>query len=286
MGRFGGLDRALLGAALVGAFVFAAGDAMSQTQNSAYWTKYEAMLAGKGLMRVERDPADAPYTNSDLVRDFSAIMLHREHTRSGAIFVKNGAQRPLKKLESEVRIAISGRTIDQTDLTQIRDMTDRLRRVTGVRLIESEDDPTIRLMILTREERQEFARQAAADPRWSFIAQNVANDLGKAVCGTYYTRDRNQPGAFDYIVVIPAEVKGLLRQSCIEEELGQTFGPGADSFQARPSIFNDDAEFALLTKHDEDLLRILYDPRLKAGMTVEQAMPLVVEIVQELRPGP
>jgi hypothetical protein len=47
----------------------------------------------------------------------------------------------------------------------------------------------------------------------------------------------------------------------------------------RPSIFNDDGEFALLTEHDEHLLRILYDPRLKPGMTAEEAMPLVRRIV-------
>ena len=67
--------------------------------------------------------------------------------------------------------------------------------------------------------------------------------------------------------------------------VGQTLGPGADSDDARPSIFNDDAEFALMTRHDEDLLRILYDPRLKVGMTRDEAMPLVRQIVEELWPG-
>jgi hypothetical protein len=37
-------------------------------------------------------------------------------------------------------------------------------------------------------------------------------------------------------------------------------GLANDSRQARPSIFNDDQEFALLTGHDELLLTILYDP--------------------------
>ena len=50
-------------------------------------------------------------------------------------------------------------------------------------------------------------------------------------------------------------------------------------------ITNDDQEFALLTEHDEYLLRILYDPRLKAGMTREEGMPIVLEIVEEIGPG-
>jgi hypothetical protein len=39
-----------------------------------------------------------------------------------------------------------------------------------------------------------------------------------------------------------------------------------------------------MTRHDEDLLRILYDPRLKAGMSADEAMPVVHRIVEELWP--
>ncbi len=56
----------------------------------------------------------------------------------------------------------------------------------------------------------------------------------------------------------------------------------SDSPTARPSIFNDDEEFALLTRHDELLLRILYDRRLQPGMTKAQAVPIVRQIAAEL----
>ena len=56
-------------------------------------------------------------------------------------------------------------------------------------------------------------------------------------------------------------------------------GLGNDSDTARPSIFNDDEEFALLTTHDEELLRLLYHPNLTPGMTLEQARPLISRIL-------
>ena len=87
-----------------------------------------------------------------------------------------------------------------------------------------------------------------------------------------------------YLIIIPNEVKGLPRRSCIEEEFTHAFGPSADFDQARPSIFNDDREFALLTAHDLMLLRILYDPRLKAGMTEQEALPILRRIVAEVVP--
>ena len=55
-----------------------------------------------------------------------------------------------------------------------------------------------------------------------------------------------------------------------------------DSRNARPSIFNDDDEFSLLTNHDELLLKMLYDPRLEPGMTAREAEPITRIIAREL----
>ncbi len=59
-------------------------------------------------------------------------------------------------------------------------------------------------------------------------------------------------------------------------------GLANDSPSARPSIFNDDEEFSLLTAHDEYLLRILYNPRLEVGMDEAKAAPIVREIAENL----
>lgn len=63
-------------------------------------------------------------------------------------------------------------------------------------------------------------------------------------------------------------------------------GLGNDSPQARPSIFNDDDEFALLTTHDEMLLKLLYDPRVKPGMDADEVRPIVAARAAELLGGP
>ena len=55
-----------------------------------------------------------------------------------------------------------------------------------------------------------------------------------------------------------------------------------DSDAARPSIFNDDDEFAYLTSHDEQLLQMLYDPRLSIGMTADEARPIVINMARAL----
>ncbi|MFK7755227.1 MAG: DUF2927 domain-containing protein, partial [Sedimentitalea sp.] len=69
-----------------------------------------------------------------------------------------------------------------------------------------------------------------------------------------------------------------VRLSCIHEEISQGLGLPNDSPAARPSIFNDDDEFALLTSHDEKLLSMLYDPRLSPGISADAARPIARQI--------
>jgi hypothetical protein len=81
------------------------------------------------------------------------------------------------------------------------------------------------------------------------------------------------------IAFIRSEHPDLMRRSCVHEELAQGLGLANDSPRARPSIFNDDDEFALLTRHDEELLKLLYHPALTPGMTPDQARPIVARLL-------
>ena len=82
--------------------------------------------------------------------------------------------------------------------------------------------------------------------------------------------------------VIRAEHPDLLRLSCLHEEIAQGLGLPNDSPSARPSIFNDNDEFALLTRQDELMLRMLYDPRLRPGMSLSDARPIIAAMAAEL----
>ena len=80
------------------------------------------------------------------------------------------------------------------------------------------------------------------------------------------------------LVIIRNELPDIMRKACIHEEIAQSLGLTNDSHFARPSIFNDDDEFATLTKFDEILLQILYDHRLNSGISKKEASQLVRQI--------
>jgi hypothetical protein len=84
--------------------------------------------------------------------------------------------------------------------------------------------------------------------------------------------------------VIPEFATEATKRSCVIEEVAQALGLPNDSFTARPSIFNDDDEYQDLTWQDELFLRVLYDARVRPGMTRAEFEPLAKRIVGELRP--
>ena len=57
-----------------------------------------------------------------------------------------------------------------------------------------------------------------------------------------------------------------------------------DSFDVKPSMFNDDQVYKYITLHDKILLRIHYDKRIKAGMSKKDVMPIARQILSEIRP--
>ena len=83
------------------------------------------------------------------------------------------------------------------------------------------------------------------------------------------------------LAVIRAEHPPVLKKACFHEEIAQGLGLHNDNPAAHPSIFNDDDEFAFLTNQDALLLRILYDPRLPAGIELQEAQPLLQQLIIE-----
>jgi hypothetical protein len=85
------------------------------------------------------------------------------------------------------------------------------------------------------------------------------------------------------VVIIPvdrAREKGKL-VSCVVEELTQVLGLPNDSEKVFPSIFNDLSTDVYLSGLDYLLLKMLYDPRVKAGMDEHTVRPVLKKVIDE-----
>ena len=70
---------------------------------------------------------------------------------------------------------------------------------------------------------------------------------------------------------------------CAYEEILQALGPINDDRTVPWSMFNDDVSMGFFDIYDQILLNLLYDPRILPGMTKEEALALVSQILPEIR---
>lgn len=247
---------------------------------------YTVALQSSGKMREDRTPIDAPFSNADLERNFREIMFYDEYVENNGGFHPARAPRKLEKWTRPIRYEVFGDDVTPADVSYVRETARRLTGATGLKITSGGDSKDVSIGFLSPEGMEELADwlDENSGRREGPVATELRNSLGDNICVAFPFTNPKDDSAPYYIVVIPSYTTGLLRRSCIEEEFGQTFGPAADYEDARPSIFNDNSEFALMTTHDELLLRILYDPRLSPGMTEEEGMPIVRRIIAELRP--
>ncbi len=214
--------------------------------------------------------ADTPFTDRMLAENFIRIALYDEYHRGhGGPRARRRPQSRLRRWEQPVRVGLRFGASVPPD----RQATDRARIASLPRAAAADhrpSDPAVRrqprissIYIVTEDERHALGpairatlpgpvagrrgrhhRDAAHRP----IAWSTPCPTGN---GGAYTR------AF---AVIRAEHPDLLRLSCIHEEIAQGLGLPTTARRARPSIFNDDEEFALLTPMDELMLQMLYSP--------------------------
>lgn len=259
-----------------------------------YYARVQADLLAQGLLRTDGGGPDTPITDTMLIRDFVRIALAEEYERGAGLRPSSGALGRVKKWITPVRISaefgpsVGAGQRDQDSATLTR-YAARLARVTGHPITMSDSAPNFHVLFMGEDDRALIKpRIRALVPDINPASLAIFDDLPRAIhCLVIAFSDSR--GGYSYgraIALVRAEHPDLLRRSCIHEEVAQGLGLANDSPRARPSIFNDDDEFALLTTHDEILLKILYNPRLTPGMDADQAVPIVSELAPLLLGGP
>lgn len=259
-------------------------DGCMSRPGGAFYSTYESMLVQDGLLRTETAPADAPYSVRDLVRNFERIALRKEANAAIAGGDSNSTPTSLRRWVGPLRYRIDGSAATAADRTEISWLMQRIATLTDLDVRESSADANFLILLTTPEERDRVGAELANKHRRFAVAFDYWRHDGRLVCIADREVDSsNSNRIIRAIAVIGSETTGVLRKSCLHEEIVQALGLSNDHSDVRPSIFNDDAEFALLTKHDEALLRILYDQRLTPGMTAQEAMPIINQIVRDNR---
>ncbi len=255
---------------------------------TTYYTRLQNDLLTQGLLRGDGGGPDTPFTDTQLARNFVRIALFNEYRDDSDFQRPQATVSKLRRWTGPIRMSVEfGNTVPlaqrDVDLASVSAYAARLSRATGVPISITDQNPNFRVLFLGEDDRRLYGpRLRQLIPRISdatvrtFV--NLPRDQLCVVIGTFAPGQSNYTKA---VAMIRAEHPNLMRSACIHEELAQGMGLANDSPGARPSIFNDDEEFALLTTHDELLLRMLYDTRLQTGMEPSVAAPIARQIARE-----
>ncbi|MEI4485853.1 DUF2927 domain-containing protein [Frigidibacter sp. MR17.14] len=256
--------------------------------------KVQAQLLSQGLLRQDGGGVDTPFDARILAENFEKIALWDEYVAQGGSFVHRAVPSRLRRWESPVTMAVEyGATVPAAqrvrDSAEISGYARRLSRISGLPIrMGSVDSANYTVLVLNEGDRLGYAaRLDALFPNIDAASRNSILTMGSGTyCLVFAYSTGSSPIYTRAVAVIRGEHPDLMRLSCIHEELAQGLGLANDSPVARPSIFNDDEEFALLTRMDELMLRMLYDRRLAPGMTPDEARPLVQQMATEMLAAP
>ena len=138
------------------------------------------------------------------------------------------------------------------------------------------DDPrraNFRVLIIRRGEyRQVVTGEVFGRPRSDFAPGEC---LVRLVAG--------RRGIIRSDAVLVADEGDFLFRRCLIEETLQGLGPVNDDSTLADSVFNDTSRHATFTPHDRYILNMLYDPRIRPGMSrsrVEAVLPAVIRDVR------
>ena len=207
----------------------------------------------------------------DLVRFFDTVVF-------GAEIDSKLASKVVAKWAVPLRISIQGR-VKKAHRAVIRKHARTLARLTGLKFQAPKSGHNLYILFVRRAEMATVPIKGV-DPR---LLEKLA-----APGGCYFISAKKPPRRIilGYVVVnVEREERAI--EHCLLEELTQSLGLPNDTDMARPSIFSDLDQLTELSRSDRILVKTLYDPRMKAGLSRGPALRVARAIIEELhRPIP
>lgn len=228
-----------------------------------------AMLAFGGSTSLAQQ--EQPF-GVDLVESFELIALRNEYGGDDWVPVRKWTEPLRVYLDSRVGYKDLQHEMVDTHLNQLVEITKHDIRITA--------DKSEANTLLVFDAEQNL--RSLAD---TLIPDAKLDDqfLNRSVClaTIYLNSDSSIKKAVVIIPVDRARAKAKLL-TCIIEELTQILGLVNDSDKVYPSIFNDKSIDQKLSYHDVHLLKLLYHPEVRPGMSRTEVMPTIKRLAESI----
>ncbi|WP_118136680.1 DUF2927 domain-containing protein [Oceanicella sp. SM1341] len=218
-------------------------------------------------------PGPVRQANRDIADDLVDLVFHPE----------NGPElEHLLRFESPVRVAMIGAGLDQfgPDLDRL---IARMRNESRLDIARTESRETSNIRVTLAPKRRMLEVFPGAQ---CFIVPGLFtwSEFDIALNRNTLPRWEELDTLTGATIFIPSTSTPNEIRECFEEEIAQAMGPANDLFRLPETVFNDDNVYATLTRFDLLILRVLYDPALRSGMTRDEARRAALAVLDEVNP--
>jgi hypothetical protein len=227
------------------------------------------------------DPANmaARQRNDKKVFTDSQIIDGFMKTAFGAEYHLAGRVDRIRKYHMPVRIFIDGSSrIDRrTQISKVvGDVGKRVQHLDIAITNKRDDANTIITLVRDRDLQKTITSFYGAEK-----AQEIKESLDPQCLSGFRKNDDYEIQRSD--VILTVDNSDFVFLDCAYEELLQSLGPINDTNSVPWTMFNDDVSMGFFDTYDQYILNILYDPRVRAGMTVDEVRAVLPTVLPDVR---
>jgi hypothetical protein len=200
-------------------------------------------------------------------------------TAFGAEFHLAGRVDRIRKYAMPVRVFATGanRPDRKAQLTKV--VADIGRRIAhlDIAMANSIDDATIVVTLVRDRDLIPTVRRFYGEER----AREIKSSLDPQCLSGFRKNERFEIEHSD--VILTVDKGDFVFLDCAYEELLQSLGPINDTNSVPWTMFNDQVSMGFFDIYDQYLLNILYDPRIRPGMNVEEVKAVLPDVLPDVR---
>lgn len=219
--------------------------------------------------RIERKT----FTNAEIADGFFRTAFGAEHQLAGRVD-------RVRKFDGPIRVFVEGPLWPERRAQIARVITDVARHVRHLDLALVHESAAANVIVRLVRDRDLFRTISAL--YGVEHAREIRKSLDPQCLSGFRKNERYEIERADVILTIDNGEFTFL--DCAYEEMLQSLGPINDTDKVPWTMFNDDVSMGYFDVYDQFLLNILYDPRIRPGMTREEAEAALPAVLADVRP--
>jgi hypothetical protein len=211
------------------------------------------------------------FTDSEIVEGFLKIAFGAEYHLAGRVD-------RIRKLDGPVRVYADGTRADRkAQLAKIvADIASRVQHL-DIAMAGTIEDANVQVKLVRDRDLQRTITTFYGSER----AKEIRSSLDPQCLSGFRKNEKFEIEHSD--VILTVDNGDFVFFDCAYEELLQSLGPINDTASVPWTMFNDNVSMGYFDVYDQYLLNLLYDPRIKPGMTVQEVKTALPDVLADVR---